>query len=80
MPLNQGEYNMSDNISNKPSFYKYIIKIIITECICLLTILAVVLVTKYFFKPEYKKLKNFYKNSICSETDVREVIEKNYEL
>lgn len=53
----------------------YYINIIITQTICVVIVLLSVLVLKYFFKGEYKAVKNWYKTEIATNTDIDEVLE-----
>lgn len=54
--------------------------IIITQSICVIMVIATLLVTKYFFKTEFKRVKDWYIKNICVNTDINEVIEENYEI
>lgn len=54
--------------------------IIITQSICVIMVIATLLVTKYFFKKEFKRVKDWYIKNICVNTDINEVIEENYEI
>jgi len=53
---------------------KYFTEIFITQSICITVIIIIILITKFFFKNEYIKLKNFYEKQICSQTHVSEVL------
>ncbi len=48
--------------------------IVITQIIFVTVILIGVLVIKYFFKDTYNRVKVFYENQICADTDVGEVL------
>lgn len=52
----------------------YYVSIIITQSICVVLIALSVICIKYFFKGTYKQIKEFYKNEICSQTDINEVL------
>lgn len=70
-----------DEISPKKSSIDYIYKIIITEILCVVIILAAVIVVKYAFKDTYKELKEWYETYICDETSIDEVLkEGDYEV
>ncbi len=51
------------------------INIIITQTVCAVLILAVILVMKYFFKGEFKEFKSWYDVNITADTDINEVLE-----
>lgn len=53
----------------------YLLKIIITQFICMAVIIGVCLGVKFFFKETYKELKNWYQTEICDDTDTRLVTE-----
>jgi hypothetical protein len=55
-------------------FSNCFINIIITQALCVLIILLAVLLLKYFFKPEFSKLKGWYQKNICNDTYVEEVL------
>lgn len=50
------------------------INIIITQAICVLVIIALLLSFKYLFKNEYKSIKKWYAREIATDTDVNEVL------
>lgn len=50
------------------------VHIIITQAICVLVILSVVLVTKFFFKNTYKEIKEWYGINILNDTDINEIL------
>ena len=54
----------------------YLYKIVITQVICVVLIMACILVVKYFFKSTYIELKNFYEIYICDDTSVEEVLKE----
>ncbi len=60
---------MSDN--KHKSFFT---EIFITQSICIVLIIIIIFVTKFFYKAEFKKLEKFYKDEICSTTTVEEVL------
>ena len=64
---------MSDKSENKQK--RYFTEIFITQSICVVIMLIIILITKFCFKTEFKKLKNFYKEQICTHTTVEEVLE-----
>lgn len=53
----------------------YLLKIIITQFICMAVIIGVCLGVKFFFKETYKELKNWYQTEVCDDTDIRLVTE-----
>lgn len=55
-------------------------KICIVQSVFVIVVILAVLVTKYFFKGTYAKIKNWYEENICVSTDVNEVVEENYEF
>ena len=59
----------------KPRF-DCIYKIIITETICVLIILAGITAVKYLFTDTYGDLKAWYEEYICDETNIDEVLEE----
>ena len=50
------------------------VNIVITEAIFVAVILLGIFVIKYFFKPLYGDVRAFYKNEICNEININEVI------
>ena len=50
-------------------------EILITQIIAMVIILISVLIIKYFFKSTYDDLKAWYKEDICANTDIQEVLE-----
>ena len=50
-------------------------EILITQKIAMVIILISVLIIKYFFKSTYEDLKAWYKEDICANTDIQEVLE-----
>lgn len=50
-------------------------EILITQIIAMVIILISVLIIKYFFKSTYEDLKAWYKEDICANTDIQEVLE-----
>ena len=62
----------TDKKIGKPK--NYYVSIIITQSICVALIALSVVCIKYFFKDSYKQIKEFYKNEICSQTDIDEVL------
>lgn len=50
-------------------------EILITQIIAMVIILISVLIIKYFFKSTYEDLKAWYKEDICTNTDIQEVLE-----
>lgn len=50
-------------------------EILITQIIAMIIILISVLIIKYFFKSTYEDLKAWYKEDICTNTDIQEVLE-----
>ena len=50
-------------------------EILITQIIAMVIILISVLIIKYFFKSTYENLKVWYKEDICANTDIQEVLE-----
>lgn len=63
---------MANGENTKSGYY---INIIITQAICVAVILLSVFVLKYFFKAEYKEVKNWYNTEIATNTDINEVLE-----
>ncbi len=59
---------------NTPSKNRFS-EIFITQIITVLIILCSVLIVKYFFKGTYKEFKVWYKENICAQTDINEVLE-----
>ena len=55
----------------RPNMY---INIVITQLICALLVTASILVLKYCFKTEYKKVKVWYEKEITPTTTVSEVL------
>ncbi len=49
-------------------------KIVITQFICAILILAIVITTKYFFKSTFKSVKKWYQREIENDTNIYEVI------
>ena len=64
---------MEENSAPKKTDYIY--KIVITQIICVVLLLAVVAITKYIFKDTYKELKVWYETYICDDTTVSEIME-----
>ena len=62
-----------DNLTEEQK--NYYIPIIITQSICVILIALCLVCIKYFFKDIYKETKKFYINELCSQTDIKEVIE-----
>lgn len=51
-------------------------KIIVTQALCVLIILLTITIVKFFFKGTFSKLKVWYTQNICAQTDVNEVIQE----
>lgn len=66
---------MTENNNNEKQKKNYFTEIFITQSVCIVIILIMILITKIFFKNEYKKIKDFYKEQICAQTSIEEVIE-----
>ncbi len=54
----------------KPRFFE----IFITQIVTVLIILSAIITIKYFFKGTYKEFKVWYKENICAQTDIDEVL------
>ena len=50
------------------------INIIITQAICMIVVLLSVITIKYFFKSDFKELKDWYKTQITADTRIEEVV------
>ena len=50
------------------------IEILTTQIIAMVIIFISVLVIKYFFKSTYKEFKVWYRENICANTDIQEVL------
>ncbi len=65
-----------ENTENKTARARnYYISIMITQFICVLILLLSVICMKYFFKGTYSRVKEFYVNELCSDTDINEVLQ-----
>ena len=62
---------MEENRSLQPAG---IAGILITEAIAVILLLALTAM-KYFFKGSYEDIKSFYDTALCTDTDIKEVIE-----
>lgn len=49
--------------------------ILITEAIAVILLLLALTAMKYFFKGSYEDIKSFYDTALCTDTDIKEVIE-----
>ena len=69
---------MSEQIStnNKNQF----VNIVTVQAVFVIIILISVIISKYFFKDIYTEMKKFYKEQICSETHISEVIGETDEI
>lgn len=65
---------MENNNNITPSFFDRFSQIIIVECICIALIIISIFIIKSFFKKTYNKLDVWYKENICVDTDLNEVI------
>ena len=65
---------MSKNNESKNNSKNYISRITLTQCICMIIILLSIFTVKYFFKGTYNELKEWYKENICIDTDINEVL------
>ena len=54
-------------------------RMIVLQAIFCIIVLLAVLVTKFCFKPTFKRLEKWYKNNMTQTTSVSEVLEKNHE-
>ena len=50
---------------------------LITQCICVAVIIITLFATKLFFKGTYEKARLWYKENMCTDTDVNEVLSDN---
>ncbi len=50
------------------------LNIIITQIVCVSIILLALLIMKYFFKPTFNSVKEWYEINICNDTDINEVL------
>jgi len=53
---------------------EYYIKILLTELICVGIIVLTVLVTKYFFKPQFSSLQKLWEKYATLQTKISEVL------
>jgi len=63
----------AENIIEKKE--SHFIRIIITECVFVFTVLLAVMVIKYFFKDSFTELSKWYKENVCVTTEINEVLE-----
>lgn len=56
------------------TFFEWFYRAVIIQGICVLLILSSVVVIKYFFKSEFKRVQNFYDTHIAVDTDINEVL------
>ncbi len=63
---------MEENRSLQPAG---IAGILITEAIAVILLLLALTAMKYFFKGSYEDIKSFYDTVLCTDTDIKEVIE-----
>lgn len=72
---------MMENTETKSKKYKdRFIDIVITQLVTVALILISVLVIKYFFKTTYTELKDWYKDNICVDTDIDEVLKADGDI
>ena len=64
----------NEEIIKKP--FNSFFAILITQLITVAVIITGVLVMKFFFKNEFKIVKNFYEKNICQEVSISEVIDE----
>ncbi len=57
------------------AFFDWFYKVLIIQTICVLVILAGVMTIKYFFKNQFLKVTEFYKENIMADTYIAEVLE-----
>lgn len=65
---------MNDNESQKRR--NPLIIVIIIQGIFVVTILSVIFFCKYFSESDYLKIKEFYLENMCTDTDVDEVLKE----
>ena len=63
---------MEDNLSLKTAG---IAGNLSTEAIAVILLLLALTAMKYFFKSSYEDIKSFYDTVLCTDTDIKEVIE-----
>lgn len=56
------------------TFFDWFYKVLIIQTICVLIILAGVMTIKYFFKNQFLKVTEFYKENIMADTYIAEVM------
>lgn len=56
------------------TFFERFSQVIITECICVALLIVSVFVCKYFFENTYSKVKTWYIENVCVDTDINEVL------
>ncbi len=56
------------------TFLDWFYKVLILQSVCIIIMLSAVLILKYFYKGEFSRVENFYKEYITSDTDVNEVL------
>lgn len=54
--------------------------ILIVQAVFVILVLTTVIISKYFFTDIYSEMKKFYKEQICSETHISEVIGETDEI
>lgn len=59
----------------KPTKKDKFLHITVTEIICVLMIILVVLVAKYFFKARFTEIKDWYNQNFLVDIDINQVLE-----
>lgn len=55
-------------------------KIVIIQSICVMIILISVFITKFIFKDTFLSVKEWYKENVCVDTDINQVLESAGDL
>lgn len=55
-------------------------KIVIIQSICVMIILISVFITKFIFKDTFLSVKELYKENVCVDTDINQVLESAGDL
>ena len=50
------------------------VNIIIAQALCVVLVVCSILAVKYFWKKEYKEIKDFYSSEVATNTDIQEVL------